>query len=335
MTRVLVTGATGFLGGAIARELHRRGVGVVATGRDERKGVALTAEGIAFHAADLSSSSSAASSLVGGCDSVVHSAALTSPWGHPDDFLQANVVATRHLLAACDPQHVRRFLHISSPSVLFAFQEQPDLKEDAPWEEPPANDYIATKREVERAVMQAAGGGLDAIMLRPKALFGPGDTTLLPRLMRVAQRGFFPLFGEGDPLMDLTWIDDAVRAVVAGLEAGPELRGRTYHITSGDPQPRETALRTLFDSAALKVRFRRVRMDHALKLATVFEGIGRVLGSRLWEPPLTRYSVGTLAYPQTLDLSAARRDLAYHPKTNVLARLAECGRAWRQATTKP
>lgn len=302
-----------------------------ATGRNREAGAALEREGISFQACDLAADAGVVHRLVDGCDAVVHAAALTSPWGTRREFRAANVTAARYVIDACIRTGVKRLVHISSPSVFFDFKDQPNLKEDAPWIEPPANLYIETKREAEFLVLQAVAGGLDAIMLRPKALFGPGDTALLPRIVRVARRGFFPLFGEGDPLMDLTWIGDAVAAVRLALNAPASCRGRVYNITSGDPQPRNAVLRAMLESCGLQVRFRRIPLNRALAVASVMETISRVFTLSRWEPLATRYSVGVQGFPQTLDISAARADLGYDPQTDVLAALRECGAEWRAA----
>ncbi len=327
--RILITGATGFLGGAVARELQRQGYPVLATGRDLRKGQALTDAGIAFQPCDLSADPVALRRLTDGCAAVVHAAALSAPWGRRAAFVAANVQATENVVQACENSGVRRLVHISSPSVLFDFAEQSALKEDATGRARPANDYIATKRAAEQLIAAAVRRGLNAVVLRPKALFGPGDTTLLPRMIRVAQNGAFPLFGAGDPLLDLTWIGDAVQAVLAALRAPSRCQGRVYHITSGDPQPRSVVLRTILEACGLPVRFRPIPIATAMTLAGLLECVSRAFTLRRWEPPLTRYTVGALAYGQTLDISAARTDLSYAPQTDVLAALKRCGELWR------
>ena len=331
MKRVLVTGATGFLGGAVARMLQREGVSVITTGRNLDMGAALEQDGVTFRACDLSADAAEVRKLVEGCDAVVHAAALSSPWGTPAQFQAANVTATQHIVSACTATGVKRLVHISSPSVTFDFKDQPFIKEDAPWSEVPANLYIATKREAESLILKAVADGLDAVMLRPKALFGPGDTTLLPRVLRVARRGFFPLFGDSDPLMDLTWIGDAVESVRLALHAPVSCNGRVYHITSGDPQPRNVVFGAMLESCGLTVRFRKIPLHRAIAVAGVLEAISRWLTFSRWEPPATRYSVGVLGFPQTLDISAARADLNYAPKSDVCALLRECGRQWREA----
>jgi nucleoside-diphosphate-sugar epimerase len=325
MGPVLVTGATGFLGGSIARRLARMGVKVRATGRNLRAGALLEAEGIPFVACELSGEEPVLNRWMEGCEVVIHAAALSAPWGRRQDFEAANVVATREVIRACARSGVRRLVHVSSTSVSFAFQHQSRLHEGMPWSEPPANHYIATKREAERMAVEAG-----AVVLRPRALFGPGDTTLLPRLVRVARRGVFPLFGDGDPLLELTWIEDATDATLLAMEAPAHCLGRVYQISSGHPLPRSLVLGTLLEACGLDVRFRRVPIGLFLAIAGGMEMISKLCTGETWEPPLTRYAVGVLGFEQTHDIGAARRELGYAPETDVRSALVRCGEAWRR-----
>ena len=150
MGPVLVTGATGFLGGAAARALVRAGVAVRATGRSLAAGSVLQREGIAFVPCDLPAEEAALDRLVEGCEGVIHAAALSAPWGRRRDFERINVRGTEKVIAACRRAGVGRLVHVSSPSVNFAFRHQSGLREETRWTEAPANPYIATKREAER-----------------------------------------------------------------------------------------------------------------------------------------------------------------------------------------
>ena len=113
--RVLITGATGFLGGAVAERLARAHE-VVATGRNRAVGARLEALGVVFEPADLCDRSRVLS-IAEGADAVVHCAALSSPWGPSEAFERANVVATESILDACLEHAVPRLVHISTPSV--------------------------------------------------------------------------------------------------------------------------------------------------------------------------------------------------------------------------
>ncbi len=327
MKRVLITGATGFLGGAAARELREAGWEVITTGRNTTAGESLRCDGFAFTPCDLAEDMAALRRLVGACEAVVHCAALSSPWGSLRDFQASNITATRNVLTACRESGAR-LVHISSPSVTFGFAHHRGLREDAPWPEPAANHYIATKREAELIVRRSPE--VPAVILRPKALIGPGDTTLLPRVLRAGRRGFFPSFIDSDPLLDLTWIADAAMAIRLALEAPDSCRGKVYHITSGQPLPVSEAFALLFEACGLRVRFFPVSTGKALAVAGLLEWLSRLATAGKWEPPLTRYTVGSLAFEQSLDISAARSELNYVPGKDIREALADCGRQWRE-----
>ena len=328
---MLVTGATGFLGGAVARRLLQEGRAVRATGRNARRGAALTRLGAAFYQADLARDTDTLAVAIRGCDAVVHCAALSSAWGPRHAFVASNVTATAHVVEACRAADVRRLVHISTPSVSVSFEDCEGVDEAAPWPEPPATPYVGTKRIAEQLVSTAAQEGLEVVVLRPRALFGPGDTTLIPRLLRVTRSGSFPLPDGRDPLLDMTWIGDGVDAVCRAMDAPTRRPGGVYNISSGDPQRLSRVVSAFLAGFGRPVRFRTVPLARALRLAGSLEWISRRLLGGRWEPPLTRFGVAQLTYSLTLDLRAAGQHLGYRPTTDVLARLEETGRMWADA----
>ena len=307
---VLVTGATGFLGGAVCRRLAQRGWRVTATGRNAQKGHELTREGFVFRQLSLDNRLATAG-LCDRQDAVVHCAALSSPWGKRQDFHSANVTATENLLGRATEARISRFIHISTPSVYFDFRHRLDLTETSPLASRPANDYAATKLAAERLVLAAAASGLPAIILRPRAIFGPGDTTIFPRLLRAASMGRLPIIGDGRTFADLTYIENAAHAVECALNARDGCCGQVFNITDGQPVVLWTFLHGLLQKLGIRSPRRRLPVWAALALATLDESVGRLRGK---EPMLTRYGVGALAYSQTFDISATKHHLGYDPE---------------------
>lgn len=322
MARILVTGATGFIGGHTARRLADAGHQVLATGRVAER--LPRGNSTRAMAADLVTCEM--DPLVQDCDVIVHCAALSAPWGRADDFWKANVVATGRLLDAARRHRVRRFIHLGSPSIYFRFRDQLDIGEAF---EPPRRwitEYARSKWESECRV-RAAAADLPALILRPRAVFGEGDNAILPRLLAVASRGWFPLVDDGRALIDVTHIDNLVELIAHCVDAPVPTDGRAYNVSNGVPVRVRTLLETLF--AALGRNVKLVRMPRApmLALAWMSEHVARLRPGQP-EPQLSRYGIGVIGYSQTLDITRARRELDYRPRADLNAMLGRYARGW-------
>lgn len=305
--RIVVSGATGFLGGHLCRYLSGQSHEVIGLGRDAEKGKRL---GMRFEAVDLSTSG--ALNSVASADAFVHCAALSSNWGRRSDFERANVTGTRNALAIAERLDIKRFIHISSPTVAFRFRDQLDLSENAPLPAP-VNAYAASKQQAERLVQTSLAVG--SIIVRPRGIYGPGDSALLPRLLRAAQSGALPLINHGQAVTDLTYIDDVVQAIDLALMAPDTCNGHTYNISGGEPLSIKSIITEASAAAKIPVRFIGIPMAIAMTAARIAELTASLTPGRP-EPLFTAYSVGVLAYSQTLDISAARRELGYTPQVS-------------------
>ena len=307
--RILVTGASGFLGGVLTRRLLSRGHGVIAVGRDHAKLAKLARLDAETLALDLSAPESLPAQLT--CDATVHCAALSSPWGRRADFFKANVVGTQSALRLAEHAGARRFVHISTPSLYFRFQDQIGVREDAPLPRP-VNAYAETKRAAEGLVLAARG--LDSIVLRPRGLYGAGDTTLLPRLVAAARGRALPLMNDGRAATDLTYVGDVAHAICAALIVPPQ-KQCIFNISGGQAlNVREIAERAA-KRAGVAVRWRRAPTAAVLAYARACEAFCGLLPHHP-EPPITAYGAGLFAFSQTLDISAAKAQLGWTPRTN-------------------
>jgi nucleoside-diphosphate-sugar epimerase len=305
--RVLVTGATGFLGGALCRRLSQLDHEVIALGRDSAKLAVLESRGLRTVAVDLASS---AVSLNVAADAVVHCAALSSPWGRAADFHRANVVGTQAALDLARRCGAQRFVHISTPSIYFRFADQIGVREDMALPHP-VNAYARTKREAEALVMRSTD--LDPIVLRPRGLYGSGDVALLPRLLAAARKRPLPLLNGGRAVTDLTHVDDVVDAISATLSLQRTLSQRVFNISGGAAlNVRDVAEKTA-QRAGVRLRWREMPTGLVMALARASEAASAVLPGHP-EPPVTTYSVGLFAYSQTLDISAAQQHLGWRPR---------------------
>lgn len=312
MMRVLITGATGFVGGALARRLHTMGNwDVTATGRNPLKGEALVRDGIRFAPADLADEA-AVHRLCADQDLVFHCGALAAPWGKPDEFDRANVQGTTHIVGGCAAANVRRLVYVSTPSIYFHGDSREAVKEHDPLPTQHINDYVRTKKIAERVVNEA---GIPAITIRPRAIIGPGDPTILPRIIERLAKGRLPIIGDGTNRADLTDIENVVDALLLCASAPEIYVGNTYNITNGEPLILWDAIQHLAQRLGYPPPTYRLPKPMVFALAGAIENAYRWLNITS-EPPLTRYSVGVLTQTQTLDISAARRDLGYQPRVS-------------------
>lgn len=299
--RILVTGTSGFVGGAVGRYLRSRGHHV--TGLSRRPPRAGATDVAVAH--DLTR----AMAEHGRFDAVIHAAALSAPWGRPAAFDAANVDGTGHALKIAERSGAR-FLLISSSSVLYGPGDQTALREEpAPGTPPedgpvaaPVNDYARTKRAAE--VLTAAYPGAWAI-LRPRAVYGVGDTVLFPRIARAARLRLLPRFRQERPAQgDLVSIDTLVRQVARAVET--EATG-IFHLIDPAPVQIESFVTDVLVRLGLPGPTLTVSPDHARKVAAVLEALSRRTG--WWEPPLTGFGIEVFTATKTFDDSRARTHL--------------------------
>ena len=188
--KILVTGATGFLGKYVIEELLDHDYSIVAFGRNEMIGKALENERVQFVKVDLSSIEEVRQAFQS-VDAVVHAGALSTAWGPWKAFYQANVVGTKNVLELCREYAVKRLVYVSSPIIYAAGKDQFNIKEsDAP-KENHLNNYIRSKLASEKLFSDYPD--VPSIILRPRGLFGLGDTSILPRVLRLSRKIGIPL----------------------------------------------------------------------------------------------------------------------------------------------
>lgn len=313
--KILVTGGTGFVGRHIVWRLAELGHDIIFTGRnaDAAQDVIAHARApVRWQQANHGNAEAMLINIGQGVDAIVHSAALSSPWGKYADFFSANVTSTREVLATCAANNIQRLVHISTPSLYFDFSDRLNINEQAPLPTP-VNDYAKTKALAEQLVLQSAVP--ERVILRPRAIFGPWDNTLMPRILRVMQAGAIPLMRGGKALLDITYVENLVDAIELSLTQPLPASVQTYNLTNGDPQPLHSLLAQMAEAFSLPLRTRQLPWWLVSGIAQTLELTARATHGR--EPKITRYGAGVLAFSQTLDISAIRRDLGYQPKISI------------------
>ncbi len=190
---------------------------VTALGRNVSKLDQLESEGIRVLQIDLKNKDAMAD-ICKDQEIVFHCAAFPSPWGNFEAFYQANVIGTRNVIRGCEEHKVKRLVYVSTPSLYFGYSSRMNVKETDALPEPVSN-YAATKILAEQEVDEAFAKGLPAITIRPRGIFGPGDTVISPRLIPRLRSGRLPIVGDGENVVDLTYIENVVDALLLCAES--------------------------------------------------------------------------------------------------------------------
>jgi 2-alkyl-3-oxoalkanoate reductase len=293
--KILVTGASGFVGGSFLRRFSERsdvellGVGRRMTGLPNYLQVDLAQKFEIPFTPDV----------------VVHAAARASPWGSARDFHQQNVQATKNIVRYCESHGLPKLIYISSSSVFYRYEHQLGVTEDSPIGPTFVNDYASTKYQGELAVQEYSGS---KVVLRPRAVFGPFDTVLFPRILRAAQLGRFPLFTQRGPPAtgDLIYIDSLCDYIFKA--ASSSCRHGHYNLTNAQPVVIQDFILDVFRRLELPMPSRRLGVGTAMTLAAVSEAVYRAFGVRR-EPPITRFGVSAFAFSKTFNVDRALHDL--------------------------
>lgn len=318
---VLITGATGFLGQRAAYRLNGLGYKVRALGRNEAVGKLLENRGIAFCKANLEDRD-AVMEACAEMDYVFHCGALSAPWGKYDDFYQANVIGTRHVILGCQKHYIKRLVYISTPSLYFDFRDQLNISEIDHFPKRPCNHYAATKRLAEQEIDRAVD--VDVITLRPRGIFGPGDRTILPRIIQANREKRLPLFKKGKVLVDMTYVDNVIDAMLLCMKAPKQFSKKKYHLSNGEPWEMGALLTALFENLGEPFHPKVVPYSLAYGIAWLWETLSQQ------EPPFTRYTLGVLAKSQTLNIQASREELGYFPRVSIREGIEHFAKWWKE-----
>jgi nucleoside-diphosphate-sugar epimerase len=321
--RVLVTGASGLLGGAVADEILRRGH-EVRTFQRRPSGVAGAEE-----ATGSVTDRVAVSAAVMGVDAVVHLAARVSLAGDPAEFETVNVGGTATLLEAARRAGATRFVYVSSPSV--AHSGASIVGDDALPADPAhaRGEYARSKAKGELTALAADAPGFAVVAVRPHLVWGPADTQLVQRIVDRARSGRLPLLDHGTSLIDTIYIDNAATGIAQALERAEAVHGNAYVLTNGEPRPVAELLAGICLAAGVAPPTRSVPAGLATAAGSVIERAWRVKPG-LDEPPMTRFLAEQLSTAHWFDQRRTRRDLDWAPAVSLdegFARLA----AWYAA----
>lgn len=315
---VAVTGASGYLGRAVAAELVASGHDVRALQRRPSR-----VDGVTDVLGSITDAAAVAR-VVEGAEGVVHLAAKVSLAGDPAEFRAVNVEGTRALLDAAERAGASRFVQVSSPSVAHAGAALAGVGAEPASPTDARGEYARTKAEAELIALGRDSDAMRVVAVRPHLVWGPGDMQLVGRILDRARRGRLPLLDGGRALIDSTYVDNAATGIVAALHRVDTARGRAFVITNGEPRP----VGELLAGICLASGVRPPRWS-------IPAGVARAAGSlieRAWalrpgedEPPMTRFLAEQLSTAHWFDQRGTRQALDWAPTVSIdegLRRLA-------------
>jgi nucleoside-diphosphate-sugar epimerase len=311
--RVLVTGASGMLGGGTARALAARGDEVtVLQRRPSRVLGGLPVREVLGDVADPDVVVAAAR----GQEAVVHLAAKVDVVGRWRDYQHANVEGTRSVLAACRAAGVPRLVQVSSPSVAHAGAALVGVGAGPADPARARGHYARSKALAELDALAADGPDLAVVAVRPHLVWGPGDTQLVARIVARARAGRLPVLGSGAALIDTTYVDNAVDALVAAVDACETAHGRALVVSNGEPRCVREVLDRLCAAAGVAGPTRRVPTWAGRVAGGAVEAVW-ALTRRTDTPPLTRFLVEQLTTAHWFDQRATRDALGWRPRVSL------------------
>jgi nucleoside-diphosphate-sugar epimerase len=319
MPTAFVTGGSGFIGGALIERLRSEGWDVRALARSDAAAAKVRERGAEPVGGDLDDAAALAAGA-GGAEVAFHAAAKVEDWGDPDDFERINVRGTRNVIDACRQSGVRRLVHVGTEAAVLAGQPLVNADESAPLRPDSPALYSSSKAKAEQAVRDANGGGIETVVIRPRFVWGRGDTTLLPAIVALVRAGRFRWIGGGGHPTATTHVDNTVEGLWLGATRAPA--GGVYFVSDGEPVVFREFVSRLIETQGVTPPTGSVPAGLARGGAVLAEGAWRLL-RRPGAPPLTRFSVWVSSLECTLDIGRAERELGYRPVKSRDEGLAE------------
>ncbi|MEO7985034.1 MAG: NAD-dependent epimerase/dehydratase family protein [Gemmatimonadales bacterium] len=319
--RILVTGGTGFTGTALVERLCREGHSVVAL--DYKEGLAcdtLRAMGAEVVIGSVTDAAAVERSMRG-VEFVFHLAAAFRELNVPNSFYdEVNVGGTRMVMEAALRAGVWKFVYCSTCGV-HGNVDHPPASEDAPIQ--PADYYQRTKYEAEPLVKQLGQGRMETVVVRPAAIYGPGDPERFYMIFKRVSRGTFPMFGSGRTLYHPLYVDNLVDAFILCMPRGAG-DGRDYLIADQEYYPIEHIVREVARALGVEVRIPHYPVWPVVAVGHVCEKICKPFGIT---PPIFPRRVDWYRQNRAFDITRARQELGYVPKIPLAEGLTRTG-AW-------
>ena len=315
-TKVLVTGAGGFLGSYIVRDLKEHGYEVYSFSRKKYK--SLDDLGVSQRQGDLANFEDVERALEG-MDAVIHTASQVGMWGRYEDFYKTNVTGTDNIIRACHKHKINRCVYTSTPSVAFGDKSLKGVDEAIGYPERYLSMYAETKAIAEKKILMANNGILSTVAIRPHLIFGPGDLNLVPRVIEAAKAGRLKIVGDGENLVDVTYVENASLAHVMALEKlsfDSPISGKAYFLGQGPIKlwdfTNEILKRSKMPPITKKVPFKL-----AYAIGFMIEMTLKLIGKYDIHPPMTRFVALQLGKSHYYNHHNLEHDLGFKAKISI------------------
>lgn len=321
--RAFVTGGSGFLGRRLIPTLREQGHSVRALGRSEAARKVVREAGAEPCEGDLSDVEALKRGMEG-CDVVFHSAASLKQWGPRAEFFEANVRGTENVLQAARAAGVKRFVHVGTEAAFVDGTPMANMDETRPLPAKPIGNYASTKNEAERLVLSVNSPELATVVVRPRFIWGKGDTSVLPILIEAVKTGRFRWVGGGTYMTSTCHVANCVEGMLLAAEKGRG--GEAYFLTDGAPINFREFITAMLKTQGVDPGNKKIPFGLALGLATVSEALWnffRLPGN----PLITRQEVLLAGQEVTVSDAKARRELGYEGRMTREAGLREMEQA--------
>jgi len=316
--KLIVTGATGSIGSSIVDRLVKKGHEVIGLGQNINKIEKLKKDGFNIVKCSLENKKKM-EEIFSKSDCIVHSAAFAAPFGSKKKFMKTNVEGTRSVMEIAQKLEINRVIIISSSSV-FEKANPNDVHGDNLPQKQPSHPYSLSKYKAEKLLNDFPARMW--IGLRPRAVFGKDDTTVLPRIKRLINSKRYLVIGNGKTCTDVTCISNFLDAVECAINAEVNATGKVYNISNGKPLETEYMMSKIAQKTYPNAKVKYIPHFPVKVLSYIINAIGH-LSIGVIQPSLTPYSVNQLTKRMVMDISGAKKDLGWIPKQSFEEGLEE------------